>query len=462
MKTVLIHLILPAILFLGACQSDTKTIPETEKQNSSINPTGSPVQIFYGLNDSNSTSWSKHNSRGILGTVYFRPESKGRIGKRTSKGTLIYRTTAANREQSEEIITEGENLEISVLLYDTDDIPHIFTAESSKSSQTITHFHRTDNGTWLREPTASLTGEGGVHIYELSAVAGPDNIFHLSVLKTISNPDSPDYLNAYRHSHLYYIHYRNNKWHKQLISRHNTLYTLDEYSKGFRRQDIAVDSSGNVHIIFGEEVDDLTDHSSTKLHYATNRSGEWITETAMASPKQTRHSVGWYSSLAVKNDGTPALSCCYISRVPAGSASSAKLLYLERNPEGIWHETTVCKKEDDYFGSDGKGYTGALTHLLFDSNDTPHIVFTDIASSHNSKGINYLNLGNIRYAVLKNEAWSTRTIYRHNRPESFYKATEIYNQCISISEDNRITITAQELTTYKEYQYTVNLIHMTI
>ena len=154
------------------------------------------------------------------------------------------------------------------------------------------------------------------------------------------------------------------------------------------------------------------------------------------------------------------ISCAYIARVPTGSARYSKLIYASRT-DGNWVNQIVAEYDDGYHGRDGRDYTGGLTHLVFDRSDNPHIAFTDIASSHGPS--NYFNLGNIRYAALKDGSWDISTIYRQPLPNSFYDATEMYGLCLLIPKNtNSIHMIGQEIEVYNEHEYHVELTHHVI
>ncbi len=416
-----------------------------------------PVTIHYGLNDSNSNSWVQRNGKDTIGIVYFK------LNQKATSGNLIYKTIQINGAENEEIVTSGSHLEISVLLFDTENHPHIFVAKSNENNQHILHFYKTNGNKWKKEISFSFENEGGKYIYELSAALGKNNTYHLLILKTRSNPDSADYFYSYRNSHLYHLYFAEQKWNKSLIHSYDTFYTLDEYSKAFRRQDIAVDYDGNVHVVFGEELDSLSDYSSSRLCYANNSTGKWEIENAIIPAEGTRDSAGWYPSIAIKRNGNPVISCTYIARVKAGSAMNARLLYIERLDVENWVKTIIAKSDDGYYGTDGRNYTGALSHLVIDSDDIPHIIFSDIASSHNSSGINYFNIGNIRYATYKNNKWIIKTVYHQPKPNNFFKAKEMYGQCLSISNNGKnISVLGQELITYSENNYFLKLVSLTL
>ena len=412
----------------------------------SSNSKDCPVTIFYGLNESHSTDWAKCTKEGLIGISYYNKSNQN----------LYYKTIQPDGYENEEVVATGEHLEICVLLIDSYSKPHIFVASSNDLEQTIKHYFKNTNNQWENELIVSFYNEGGKFIYELSADIGSDDSFHLLVLKTPTNPDSENYYDAFKNAHLYYITNADGSWQKELINIYDTIWTLDEYSKNMNRQDITVDSEGFVHVIFGEQI-----NSSSRLYYTTNKSGVWTSEIASDYLPGTRDDGGWYSSICLDNNDIPYISCTYIGRVSSGSAMYAKLLFVTRNTDGTWNLETVANADDGYYGSDGRDYTGGITHLVFDKYNKPHIIFTDIASSH--AGMNYLNLGNIRHAVKENDEWNITTIYRQALPSAFFNATEMYSMCLLISENTgKIQVIGQELTVSSSTNYNVELINVVV
>ncbi|HUU45772.1 MAG TPA: hypothetical protein VM118_08565, partial [Acidobacteriota bacterium] len=95
-----------------------------------------------------------------------------------------------------------------------------------------------------------------------------------------------------------------------------------------------------------------------------------------------------------------------------------------------------------------------------DSENNPHIAFSDIASAHwGWQGSQCLSVGNIRYAVLEDGIWNIGTIYRQPLPTGFLSATEMYGMCLIVSENTNMThIVGQELVVTGEYQYSFGLV----
>jgi hypothetical protein len=408
-----------------------------------------PIIIYYGLNGSDSRSWARVAPDGAAALSLFE-----RFGPDTTAGALIYKTIAPDGAQNADTITVGTRLEKSVLLLDEQASPHVFVARSDNTDQTITHYWRGADGGWQAETFLHFHNDGGKFIYEMSATKGPDGSFHLLVLKTRSDIDSDDYWWAWLDSNLYHVTNVTGAWERELIHHYDMAYTYDTTIKCSNRQDIKVDANGVVHVCFSEQINAYDDPS--RLLYANNSTGSWEIETALHYDHGPRDDAGWFPSLCLDNQGTPHISCMYVHRVYTRSAIYCRLLLLKR-VGGEWQQEVVADRDDGYYGNDGHDYTGGLTHLVFDRNNDPHIAFTDIASSHWRS--NYLNVGNIRYAVRRSGTWNYTTVYRQPLPTGFLHATEMYGLCLLLSEDTgQVRIVGQELVIDGEDHYTCGLL----
>ena len=420
----------------------------------SLNRDDLPVIIHYGLNDSHSRSWAQVNKNGVVGITFFQ-----RFQNSNNEGTLIYKTIAPDGTENIDPLTTGKRLEKSVLLFDAENKPHIFVATSTDTDQIINHYFKNSNNQWQNDTIIHFYNEGGKFIYELSADIGPDHSFHLLILKTRSNIDSDDFWFAWLDSHLYHLTNASGVWQKELIHIYDMAYTYDTYIKTSSRQDIKVDKDGYVHVIFSEQISGTDDPS--RLLYATNKTGTWKIETALNYDYGTRDDAGWFPSLCLDNNGIPYVTCMYVKRVYTHSAQYCKLFLLKRLGYNNWQSEVVAERDDGYYGHDGRNYTGGLTHLVFDKHNTPHIIFSDIASTHYPSPRNQsLNVGNIRYAVNQNGTWDIKTIYHQPLPVNFFNAVEMYGMCLLISEEvDLVHIIGQELIVTGENQYTCGLVH---
>ncbi len=426
----------------GDCDGPAALVPQKVAEN---------IVVHYGLNDSHSRSWVQEDGNGIIGISYFQ-----RYEGNYTDGTLFYKTIDPDGSVDIDSVTSGARLEKSVLLYDSSSHPHIFVARSDDFDQVIDHYYRNPENLWESQTITHFYNEGGRFIYELSADTGPDHSFHLLILKTRSNIDSDDFMDAWLNSYLYHMTNASGSWSRELVRNYNMAFTYDMYIKSSCRQDIKVGDDGSVHVVFSEQINGGVYPS--RLLYATNRTGTWLTETALDYDHGTTDDAGWFPSLCLDNSGTPHVSCMYVDRVPTYSATYCKLLFLERLDSGNWRSEIVAEHDDGYYGGDGRNYTGGLTHLIFDRNNIPHIVFSDIASTH-WPGSQRLNVGNIRYAVLENGTWNLTTIYRQPLPTGFLAATEMYGMCLRISEiTGKTYVVGVELVVTGEYQYTCKLL----
>jgi len=129
-----------------------------------------------------------------------------------------------------------------------------------------------------------------------------------------------------------------------------------------------------------------------------------------------------------------------------------------------WSTEVVAAYDDGYYGPDGRTYTGGLSHLVFDLDNRPHIIFSDVASAHwGMGGTNCLSLGNIRYGVFNDGVWNIGTIYRQPLPSSFYSGYEMHGTCLIVSDLNdSIRIIGQELEITAAFQYTSNLLSFSL
>jgi hypothetical protein len=464
-KKVIFNFVLLIALFvflymsIGGQSSPLLAYPES---NSLGIKSKSPIPIYYALNESHSNSWVQQSPKGVVGIVYGTFSQIAGIQGGSNTGKLIYKTLLPDGIEKEEVVTTDRGVDKCVLLFDSDSYPHIFFARSDNSHQEIFHLYKKEGKDWLKETVINFANEGGKFIYELSADIGKKDSIHLLALKTRSNPDSADFMDANLNSHLYYITNSSGNWEKTLIHRYNTLYTYDMHVKTQRRQDIAVDKDGHVHVVFGEQYqpDPRSVSNNAILNYATNKSSKWIREIAL-KPLRPTDDAGWYPSLCLDKSGRPVIASTYVARVQSRSVRYAQLCYSVRQDNGKWETQVVADKDDGYNGTDGKRYTGALPHLKIDSNNRPHIVFSDIASSHNPQ--NVLCTGQIRYAVFNGSSWDISIIYRQQPPKRFYKGKEMAGQCLVIPENGKkIQVIGQEMISTAKNVYTYKLLHFLV
>jgi len=412
-----------------------------------------PVVIHYGLNDSHSKSWVQENANGVIGISYFE-----RYEGNYTDGVLIYKTIQPDGSCSLDTVTSGTRLEKSVLLFDVTSDPHIFVARSNDEDQVIEHYYRDNSDIWQNDTIYNFHGMGGKFIYELSADTGPDGSFHLLILKSRSDIDSDDYNWAWLDSYLYYMTNASGPWAVELIRNYDMGYTYDTDIKTSCRQDIKVDSEGFVHVVFREQINAYDDPS--RLWYCTNKGGTWSFEIAFSNDFGIRDDVGWFPSLCLDSNDIPHIACMYVHRVYTRSVVYCKLYFLKRLGDANWQSEIVADSDDGYYASDGRSYTGGLAHLVFDADNTPHIVFSDIASAHwGDHGSCVLNVGNIRYAILENGVWNLRTIYHQPKPLASYNAFEMHALCLIVSDiTDTIRVIGEEMEITDFYEYDSRLV----
>jgi hypothetical protein len=217
-----------------------------------------PFVIHYGLNDSHSRSWVQNNSGGVTGIIFF-----NKFDGSPDEGTLIYKTILPDGSETKDSIIDGRRLEKCILLYDSLANPHIFVARSDTVDQVIDHYFKNNTGQWQNETIIHFYNEGGKFIYELSADKGPDHSFHLLILKTRSDVDSYDFMNAWINSHLYHLSNTTGNWVNELIYNYDMAYTYDMCMKSSIRQDIKVDREGVM--VCNKQVRNLGKRDSIEL-----------------------------------------------------------------------------------------------------------------------------------------------------------------------------------------------------
>ena len=443
---------------VGSVRASVPAVKDHDNEDAFSSPELSswPVVIHYGLNDSHSKSWVWEASNGVISVSYFQ-----RYEGDYTEGVLIYKAIQPDGSYSLDTVTSGARLEKSVLLFDLSSNPHIFVARSNDDNQWVVHYYKDSGDQWQNETIYNFYSAGGKFIYELSADTGPDGSFHLLILKTRSDIDSDDYNWAWLDSYLFHMTNASGYWTMDLIRNYNMGYTYDTDIKTSCRQDIKVDSEGFVHVVFREQI--YLNDDPSRLWYGTNKGGKagsWVLELALENDYGIRDDAGWFPSLCLDNNDIPHISCMYVHRVYTRSVVYCKLLLLKKLGYGIWQTEVIAGYDDGYYASDGRSYTGGLSHLVFDSDNTPHIIFSDIASAHwGENGSNVLNVGNIRYAVLENGAWNIRTIYHQPRPLAFYNATEMHGMCLVVSNlTDSVRVIGEEMEITGWYAYTSRLV----
>ena len=424
------------------------------------------------LNDSRSDSWVQCASDGTVGMVYREtgqaPAKENSFNAKTMVTNLVYKTITPGGNIIDETVTSGEGVNCSVFVYDSGNRPHIFFARSINSQQEIFYCYKSSQSQWVIERIMQFpTGTGSI-ILELTAACGPDDRLHLLALKTGINP-MVNCLDAHKNSYLFYISNRTGSWQRELIQHFDTVYlqinvrydgTPYWYMRMFRRQDLVVDASGYAHVVYGALVLLGSEPYPSEIRYANNISGTWNIETAVA-PSDESCDAGANPSIVIDREGQVLLASTFIERVPTKSAQNSELIFSYRVGTGVWEHIVIADRADNYPGVDGGHFTGAMPHLALDNNNRPHIVFSDIASSHIMGG-SVLNIGQIRYARYTGDRWQLSTLYRQSAPIDYDRVNEMHGQCLAISNDGGVQIIGQEFLSESSDDQTYNLLHLTL
>lgn len=400
------------------------------------------VDLNVDLNGSASHNWAQLAADGSVGIAY-REIQTDTAGNQTS--LLVWKSIAANGVVTREVLLQAAGVENCVLVYDAARRPHVFALVDDGPAQDLRHFVRIAPNSWTSENVTRFANSGGEYVMEMTAVTGPGGFLHLAVLQFGSTPDK--YLVANENSNLYYITNKDGAWRQELVEHFDSVYILMNigywYMRPLRRQDLVIDAAGKAHIAYGALVHKGSDPFPTEMRYATNAGGSWAVSVALPAP-DTSCDAGYNPSLAIDGRGRIALACTYVERVPAKSAQYAQLVYAELT-EGNWRRQVLVEEADGYKGFDGGRFTGALPHLRFDSQNLPHIVFSDIASSHVGNG-SFLNVGQIRYIRQTGGNWEVRTIYSQASPQAYSTFEEIHGICLMLPPaGEEFRIVAQEL-----------------
>jgi hypothetical protein len=400
-------------------------------------------------NESHGDTWGQYAADGTMGMVY-RESTAATPSARAAEnysGKLVYKTIKPDGTIQDEVVTTDGGAEMSALVYDSQLQPHVFTTWSTDSDQYVRHYSRSGNNQWTSRDLFNFAGADGKYLYEITALVDADDSLHLLVLIIPNNPKTRStYYVAHIDSRLYYLTNKNGSWQKELVDRFDTLYIQDEYSKALKRQDMAIDGRGAIHIAYGalRGPSNNSRPNPSEMRYACNESGEWKTEVA-SEPWDVSCECGWNPSIAVDNENVPHIAFTLIDRVPTLSAANAEMRYSSRTPGGTWQEESIADTANDYHGNDGGHFTGAIPHLVFDSGNTPHLIYADIASSHYGTMGNTFNVGQIRYARHNGTTWERKIFYRQESPTSYRNVNEILGMCMAISPDgSKISIIAQE------------------
>jgi hypothetical protein len=285
------------------------------------------------------------------------------------------------------------------LTFDSGCNPHLLRLTKNQYE----HWQR-KGGLWVKNDLfLDLSALGDIsYIQHGTALLGQDNRIHLLFNVTLTN-NSKRFVDAV----LLHNDWQGGVWQTKFV---NALLTTESWG-GNQTLDYAVDKQGVVHVVYALEIEGV----KRNLQYAQLTQDTWQTEVVLLGEDvigQGFTTVARNASLALDNNGQPAIASTFVRHVDTGSYQYAHLLYHTR-VNGQWQNQIVVQDSDNYAGTDGTTFTGDNPYLVFDQNNLPHIVFNDIASWHNSRGENDKIPGQLRYATLTpSGTWTVETIVK--------------------------------------------------
>ena len=160
---------------------------------------------------------------------------------------------------------------------------------------------------------------------------------------------------VYGSNNLFYAYYNGSSWHYETI---DIVDPSNNISGGCAS--IALDTSGNVHISYRDKKYDNNSDYKYDLKYVTNASGTWVTTTV-----DSGGSVGTYISMALDTSGKVHIS--YYDSTERYNDSMNRDLKYATNASGTWVTTTV----------DSDGDVGTYASLAIDTSGKVHISYYD-------------------------------------------------------------------------------------
>lgn len=310
----------------------------------------------------------------------------------TDWGPLYYQAvdSAGSVLVDEPVILDGEEWEVPLgwsipLLFDSSGAVHLFLTYTYDE---ITHLYRAE-GSWTNEVLAPANPLNS----DFLGRTGPADTFHL-----LSSGTSDQNLL------LFYATNKRGTWEGE------TLTIPLGATLRFTGKDLAVDSAGNAHIVYG-----LQDHLGETvtwpgyLYYLSNQSGSWSRELIAYRAHDSWDAAFWYPSLAINAQDQPAVAAHLKYNVLTGSDSLSQLFYARRTGADAWSTEILADTADNYFGTDGGHFTGLYPKLAFDRQERAQIIFSDLASSHVS-GYETAEVGQIRFAIGSGGTWTLKTL----------------------------------------------------
>ncbi|MDB6131568.1 MAG: repeat-containing protein [Verrucomicrobiales bacterium] len=332
---------------------------------------------------------------------------------------LLFRERATDGSWSEKVISSdgrtfthsgsqnGEEYRFqppAFLGYDSSSMPHILRVSGSTLIQSVL----TSIGQWVNDAPVSLPN--GLSSFALfTGAMGPGGKWHVSFSSTGSDQT------------LQYGSNRNGSWQWSVVTtlQGNIRYFLPQ-SWAPRFFSMAIDSQNFAHIAYTPHMDlgpgpQGYARPYSELHYASNRSGQWVTETVYA-PNNSSADAGYGASIALDANDKPSIANWYNERADTGSAQWSQMFYHQKDSNGNWVNSVAARLPDNYAAGDGDRGAGFAPYLRFDSRNRPNIIFSDAASEHFYNGQQEF-AGQIRHTVLDNGNWISRTVYRQGNPQ---------------------------------------------
>jgi hypothetical protein len=369
-------------------------------------------------------NWTQYSPSGELAQLIWDGQS------------LVYRTRSADAWHPETVATNGtftatqydsrdqvqKATQSAQLVFTSDGTPHVFFLDpqwvwQSNAYQTkINHFARV-GGRWQQVESVTTPWLSTWGPSNLIAEAGANNSIHLMFAETY-NPATG--VGNFGSGILWYGTNKTGSWTFDRISdtadlKQDVWFTGGRWAPRFFS--MAVDSQNNAHVTFTPQFYIAGAFSTvySELKYATNRGGEWKSETVMA-PQDGTADAGLGASVAVGPGDSVAVASYYVDRFNTGSPLASKLMYHVRQGDNNWSHQDVTTTPDGYVAGDGASFTGFAPQLYFDASGQPNIVFSDEAGQHNP--VSYANevAGQIRTAVLSGGRWQLNTVYRQTNP----------------------------------------------
>jgi len=315
--------------------------------------------------------------------------SVGVVYKDSGAKDILYELAQAGGTATEETVTESYSgyYGTPFLVYDSQSKPHVFTNESSD----IVHFYK-NNNVWKKETVFTLDKTAYPTLSnQVTAVdVGGDGSFHILCSGEYS---------------IYYISNKTGVWPTEpsivdeIPDTYVNIFGWQIYIRGV--PDMAIDDSNNAHVIYS---------TLYETRYLYNSSGTWAYEDIFKD-QDIDYWPAENPAIALDMSGNPAIVGTEMGHAVTGSVTYARLRFISRSGPNSWNPVVVSETADNYVGNDGNKFTGVNARLVFDNQNRPHILFSDLASSHNQNGWNYTKDGQIRNAVLDGGQWTITNLY---------------------------------------------------